>query len=252
MSYLSTILAEPSLISYWRLDEPSGTTATDQTAAHTGTYSGTPTFSQTSLVANTSDAAVLFPSTTSFVQASTGHIVGGLTNFTIECWVKYTSAAGNNKDLYCERATSGGTDIVRFSINTANTSFALLYRDTASTLNTINSGTFTAINDGNPHYVLVTKSGTTVLFYIDGVQKTGGTLTASNTLSQTTPSFIGTDPQNGLLFNAITMDEVALYNAALGSSTVTSHYTIGSTLPSSPSVVSAASILPLLSLVKKI
>lgn len=38
-SYKGAVLSQPSLISYWRLDEPGGTTAADSKGTHNGTYS---------------------------------------------------------------------------------------------------------------------------------------------------------------------------------------------------------------------
>jgi hypothetical protein len=42
-AYDAMVLAEPSLVAYWRLDEPSGTVAADALGRHHGTYRGTVT-----------------------------------------------------------------------------------------------------------------------------------------------------------------------------------------------------------------
>jgi hypothetical protein len=81
------------------------------------------------------------------------------------------------------------------------------------------------ITDTNFHHVAVTKSGSTVIFYVDGVASAPGTLTGSFTF--TTPLCIGA---NGSFQDTFlgTIDEVSLYNRALSPSEIQSIYAAGS------------------------
>ena len=58
-AYRDTVLADHP-ISYWRLDETSGTTATDVQLANTGAYVGSPTLGQPGAIVGDPDTAVSF------------------------------------------------------------------------------------------------------------------------------------------------------------------------------------------------
>jgi hypothetical protein len=91
VAYNAAILAEPSLVSYWRMDASAGTSETDRKGANTGTYSGTFTVGQAGALTVDSDAAVSFAGgkmaagNAASLQLSTG---------SFECWVTTTDSGG--------------------------------------------------------------------------------------------------------------------------------------------------------------
>src|SRR5262252_7334381 len=107
MSYATTILAEPSLVSYWQLAETAGTSAADSKGSNTGTYTGGYTLNQTPPGSQMA-GAVLFNGSSGYVLCSSGLIIGTLANSSAEAWIKTTSIGGSGgQAIYCERAASG-------------------------------------------------------------------------------------------------------------------------------------------------
>src|SRR5918912_140402 len=102
------------------------------------------------------------------------------------------------------------------------------------------------ITDTGWHHVAATKAGATVHLYIDGADVTG---TVTNRTMANNPLALSLGQSSGGSFWNGTLDEVALYRAALTASQVKSHYDTGAVTPSptpSPSdpVIAAAGDIP--------
>ena len=80
-------------ISYWRLDETSGTTATDFQHANTGAYVGSPTLGQPGALSGDPDTAVAFNGTSQYVSVPYSASLNPAT-FSVEVWAKPTGGAG--------------------------------------------------------------------------------------------------------------------------------------------------------------
>ena len=89
-SYASTVLATPGLVSYWRLDETSGTTAHDQTFDHPGAYTGAYTLNQPGALVNDSSPSVAFGG--GYVDVPNSGSIQNLSNVTLEAWVYWTGS----------------------------------------------------------------------------------------------------------------------------------------------------------------
>lgn len=223
--YAAEVAADAPLL-HWRLGEPSGTTAEDATANNRdGTYSGA-TLGVTGLLTGDADTAITLDGVDDFVSRA-GLILGALTNSTIELWTKLANGYNYaNKALYCERAAAGN-DIFKLEGNAAGDALRFTHRDDAGTL-TRPEATPTAINDNTRHHVVMTKAGTGISFYIDGVAKGTGTLNGTNTLTDAgISSRLGIDIADGSTALAATLDELALYDTALSSTRVTAHWDAG-------------------------
>jgi hypothetical protein len=138
-------------------------------------------------------------------------------------WIK-TSSVGtsNGYPLYAERGATGN-DIwkLEMSGDVAGGHIGKLqitYRDDAGTLDFIKSNG--VVNDGQWHHIAITKSGTTVVFYIDGSSSGGGTLSAGNTFTGTVESRIGSDKGDNTALYTGLVDEIRLYNTVLSSGQV--------------------------------
>lgn len=230
--YAATVRAASGLAGYWRLGEPSGTVANDVTGNHPGTYVNGPTLGVPGSIADDADTAVSFAAASSqAVLLSNNRILGGLANFSIVVRAKLGSFSGAQLALYCER---GGTnDIVRLSVTSANGRPELTYRDDAGTLNVIDASSGSYL-DGKFHTFAVTKAGTAVLLYADGVQVGSGTLTATDTMTNAgVPVYLGEDGGDPSIYMNGTLDEAAIWTRALTAAELTNlqNLAIGASIP---------------------
>jgi hypothetical protein len=142
-----------------------------------------------------------------------------LQNFTIEAWIQrssttlVTGSAGNNGVFF-----SYGSSGYGFGISSGGQ--PLLSKIDVSA---VIAGP--SITDTNLHHVAVTKSGSSVVFYVDGV---------SNSVTYSTSFSFGSTPAIGARGDTLgnsflgTLDEVSVYNRALTVSEVQSIYGAGS------------------------
>ncbi len=214
-AYSAIILAEPSLVSYWKLDEPSGTSAADSKGSNTGTYSGTYTPAVTG-IAGDGNTAVNF-STNGQVTIGNPANLQLVAPFSLEAWVKapvgdvvpiitkYSGASG----FAGWGVRFGGTTTRKFDFWTGAGGWF-----TGTTVYSLNAY----------HHVVCTLSGTTATIYVDGVLDRTGTVSLS--LATAADVVIGknntADNSNSII------DEVAVYSAALSLSDVVAHYNAGS------------------------
>jgi hypothetical protein len=220
MSYASAVLAD-SPISYYRLGESAGTQADDEQAVNHGTYVNTPTLGVAGSLVGDADTAVAFTgSQTEYVLCKTSQIVAGLTNWTVELWVK-AAAPGSFDAMYCERHATAGGGMVRLAFESGKWKFT--YEDSSAVQNTFTT-TAASINNGAWHYLCVTKAGTAVEGYQDSSTSINSlTLTAGNGMTANMDSRIGADARDSGVYLDGTIDEVALYNTALSPTRIQVH-----------------------------
>lgn len=222
MSAYSSLVLGDGPRGYWRLGE-AGYPINDSTAnglnfasgSHGGASIG---FSHASLIpSDPANGAVVFP-VGWLAQGSNLAAVDVRDVFTMEAWVQLLQLVNTaGQTVYTNWY---GTNCMR--INTANK--LELWADyygpvvCASTV---------AINDLLPHHVVVTKNGSAVHLYMDGVDVTG---TVTNYTFTSAPGWmgIGTDASgaSGNPANMV-MDEVAIYPVALSQAQVLAHYHSG-------------------------
>jgi hypothetical protein len=240
-AYSDAVLAD-SPVAYWRLGEPSGTTATDAAVGNDGTYVNTPTLGVAGLLTGDADTAV------TFTAASTEHVTLpdlslAETDCTFELWCKFTSAT-SNLWLFSEGNTASNNAFA--GIHTDNSGatgkIAMSRRNDATTQATVLSTA--AINDGAPHHVVGTYSGTQVELWVDGISQ--GTAAASGAATLNVAAI-------GALRRAAvsaafggTIDEVAVYSSVLSQARIEAHYDVGTfvatTFERSASITAAAAI----------
>jgi hypothetical protein len=216
-------------VSYWRLGETSGTTATDLgSGGNHGTYGGAYTLGVAGAPAADSNGAATFYGTTGAVTIGNVLPFERTDSFTISAWFK-TGTTG--KKLFAKMNNSGsGYRGYSISVETGD-----IYFDLVS-----NWGTTNAIEVKTPlatyvnsawHHLVVTYSGTSlasgVSMYVDGSIITP-TVLANNltaTIVDTTPLYIGTFA-GGLNFNG-SIDDVAVYNYVLTATQASNLYKAG-------------------------
>ncbi|MCW5550792.1 MAG: immunoglobulin domain-containing protein [Verrucomicrobiae bacterium] len=144
-----------------------------------------------------------------------------LQTFTIEAWVRRASTA--------HVSSSPGVDGLIFAYGGGGYGFGLdrvSGRPFLSRLRVSSVTANTSITDTNFHHLAVTKSGATVLFYVDGVAHTVAPY--SPTFTFTSPAAIGAAGDNfDASFNG-SVDDLAIYNRALSASEIQAIYNSGS------------------------
>ncbi|MCQ9163646.1 PKD domain-containing protein [Arthrobacter sp. STN4] len=228
--------ATPDL--YWRLNEPGGTTALDSSAsANPGSYSGSTTRGVAGAIAGTQDAAVAFDGSSGMVAGNKA--TAGPTTYSLELWFKTTTTQGGKLIGFGDQPAglSNSYDRHVYMRNDGTLTFGTW----TGAENTIT--TTAAYNDGTWHHLVATQSAAGMVLYLDGAS--AGTNPQAGAQDYTGYWRIGGDRTWGgagsSYFNG-SLDEVAVYGAALGADTAVEHYRSGSGTPPPPNIPPEASI----------
>src|SRR5579864_2195660 len=254
-TYFATVRGD-NPTTYWRLDDPSGSIASDSSGnGHDGTYNGGITYSATTLIPSDADPAVtLDGGGGTYVSAPTLTPLQGDNTRSVEIWFKTTS--GNSQALF----DSGGSCVSgqAFDIfltspglygnpphNTPGIDVALCGDDVY--LPDLN------LADGNFHQVVVTLSGSSVGVYVDG-RTPQGTVWNGNSWTalgaqpftlpvtpNTTAGAIWMGASHGVAGGhfAGTIDEVAVYSTVLTATQVQNHDNAAQVTLAAPVITSA-------------
>jgi hypothetical protein len=216
--YSSAVLANGPVF-YWRLDEPTGTTAADATGTgHTGTYSS-------SGVTLGEPPAITEGGTSMYVTPPTGVSIPTFPAaqtypFSIEFWVD-VAYVGQWGTLFGKVTNSGwGDGFACYSTGNPTWDFWVSgYTLPGVTFSMPEAtGTFT--------HLVATYDGTTGNVYVNGAWAASGSMAPTN-LSNAASFWVGQDG-NGFGLNAY-FDEVAFYNYVLSPTVIATHYSIGTT-----------------------
>jgi hypothetical protein len=216
------------LVSYWKLDESSGTTVTDATGTNSGTVNG-PTIGQTGKLGT----AYSFDGVNDYVSIPNSTSLNIQSNLiTLSAWVKVPTAT-DCQMIISKICTVGSHVNPYFQYNLQ------LLRDGSYFfprfwLTIGGSYSFTANETYNLslnvwHHIVGTYNGSTMILYVDGVQISSLSKTG-NITGYTAPVYLGIngalgEPNNGLI------DEVGIWSRALSSTEVSQLYNSGNGLP---------------------
>ena len=190
-----------SLVSYWALNQTSGSTATDSSGNNkTATLVGGPVWT-TGVAGN----GLQFNGTSAYVNAGTV----SLSSFTISAWVNMSSSQSGWGSIVMKQ-NSFGLEVQNGTVY-ANIGNGATWNNTVST----------PLTAGAWKHVVQTYDGTTNRIYVDGVLKASGTGAFTNASSNL---LIGSWNTTSEFFNG-KIDEVQVYNKALTSTEVQSLYT---------------------------
>src|SRR6266404_410887 len=196
------------LVSWWRGEG----NAQDQAGGNNGTLAGNVTFGPGRV-----DRAFVFTKSGDAVQIGNPANLQ-LQNFTIEAWI----ARANAKDV----SPDGNGMIFAYGVN----GYGLyLDHDGHPALTRVGANNVTstaAITDTNFHHLAVTKSGSTVVFYMDGAAYSVPAYDPG--FAFTTSASIGRRGDNAGDGFAGTIDELAVYDRALSADEIESIYDAGS------------------------
>ena len=170
MSYPSLILAEPSLLAYFRLNETvgSGTVTDSSPNAYTGSTNAGTTLGGASIVPSLADTTVTF-SSTAVITGSTGlnsALNFDRTNpFSLECWVKPNVGRGSGAQtqlIFDHRIVTNSQGYVLYlawnpTFNKTTVNFQL--NNNVSTNAIIGNTTTTDLANGNVYHIVLTYDG---------------------------------------------------------------------------------------------
>jgi hypothetical protein len=213
MSYSSEVLADSPVL-YLRCAEASGNPQDSSgNGNHVTSIVGTPTYSETGpITTDAPDKAIGLKDNASALVVPHNGTLDVDDIFTLEAWVKRDSI-GNINRIFDKQSSN-------FALVWETNNTLTLYKCDSST---IVQSTLAVTDTTTWHHCVCTKDGATTKLYIDGSDVTG-TVTNATIVSNAENLRIGCYYNQSIQFLDGTIDEVAIYPTALGSSRVQAHY----------------------------
>lgn len=229
--YSSAVLAD-NPVSYWRFQETSGTTATDQQGLNAGDIIGGVTLGQPGI--NAGETAYGFDGSSGRVDLTTSPNLTRLnpgSQITVEAWIKVGVTLSSGKSIVRYRDDVNPDS--GYGLILTGSAAPQFY--TASSSNTTYSVTGpTSVNDGQWHHVVGVKDAAGVRVYVDAVLVGSVSGTLPIYITGTPDAAIGEDGTNlnpNFYFPG-SIAEVAVYGQGLSPSQVAGHYVAsGNALP---------------------
>jgi len=215
--YRDAVLADTPL-GYWRLGESSGTTAADVSGnGRAGTYVNTPTLGSPGLLSSDADTSVTFNGVDEHVSIADAPVWQLTGDLTIEALINMTGGH-NYRTIVAKHRGSDDTSTFEFRVYSGASKLQFVQKTTSGTFMTIASQTL--VNPGTTYHVAVTKQGTTVRLYIDGILDKTATFSGA-VAANVSPARIGM--RDGTKAFGGRIDEVAIYGHALSGSRIGAH-----------------------------
>jgi len=204
-----------NLIAYYKLDETSGSTATDTIGSYDGTITGSPTQGATGKIGT----AYTFDGTAGvYIDASTGAFG---TKGSLQAWIRVpTSPTGN--DTFIGTTTIGANSAHQLKVTSAKKVYVIIGDGTGNWA-TITGGTTLA--DNTYYHVVVTwETGSTVKMYLNGTLD--GTSAVLASIGTSTDIRIGNAHNNSEAFVG-EIDEVGLWTRVISTGEISELYNSG-------------------------
>jgi hypothetical protein len=218
-SSYAAVVAADGPVSWWRLDESSGTVAADQRGVNPGTYLTGTKLGAASLLATTADAAVGFDGAKGAVKVAQSTSLNLTSPLTLEAWIKPASLPASGS--FTSILTKAESYSLQF--NGPKLEFTIIQSGTRHRLQAASG----AIAAGNVYHVVGTYDGTTQRLYINGAQVASAALSGGASATSN-PLCVGSWDGTSEFFNGV-IDEPAVYGKALTAEAVARHYTAGKT-----------------------
>lgn len=221
MSYYSATVLQDNPMAYYRLGELSGTTANDSANTYNGTISGGVTLGARDAIAGDSDAAMTFNGTSGYIALPSSLHIGGLTAFSLECWVNIAAFnAGTYPHIVAadEPGAANNGMMLYLDANAKNIAMQIGNGTTAT-----NCYEFDTLSLNRWYYVVATFDGTNIRIYLNSVLKTTVALSGSIGTPAYAMTIARASSGAGSYFPG-TLDEVAVYPSVLSQARITAHY----------------------------
>jgi hypothetical protein len=217
--------SQSGLVSYWPMDETSGTTVEDVKDNNNGTASGTTIVDGKYRKARSFDGSSDYINTGNFISlfAAPGN------TWTVGAWFKWvespvTRGTGNVSHTILGKSGGIATAATFTLYNGINTAYGTTENYTMIGLRGVNTAVSpSAVNDNNWHYAAITWDGSTAKMYFDGEYQ--GDANVGTAVEQSQNLIIGST-SNGSSSHCFqgTIDEVLLFNTALDSTQIENLY----------------------------
>lgn len=221
-SYMDEVLAD-SPVAYWRLEETSGSTVSDETGnGHQGSVQSGVTLDVTGQIGSAADldgtdtAYINVPHDTAF-QFGSG-------DFTLECWgfIRSDDSSGVSQgQSFITKYPVGDSVTPYYGLTYGGGEISFACRDSS---NNTNRDTVVSVYSFDTWYHIVgVREGDTFRLYIDGVLQVEDTDTSIDSLDNTADVNMGYWWTSGNALDGI-VDEVAIYGTALSQTRIQAHY----------------------------
>jgi hypothetical protein len=212
-TYSTSVLADGP-VSYWRLEETSGTTATDVRGLNPGTYLNTPTLGVAGLMAQPGARAVRFDGVNESVRVANSASLQLGAALTLEAWVRpaFLPASGSFASIVSK------PEAYSLQFNGPRLEFTIMQRGTRYRLQ-LPAGT---VQVGGTYHVVGTYDGATQRLYLNGTLRASRAQTGPPS-AVSHPLHIGAWNTGGEFLGGV-VDEVAVYGKTLSAARVTAHY----------------------------
>ena len=217
----STVVLDDAPLVYYKLDETSGTTATDSSGnGNHGTYINGPTLNIAPLIQD--GRAVSFDGTNDRIDGPAVNVLGDVT---VEVWYRPSSVSGTMWVM--SHAASGETEATNtsYSIRVVGGSLRMLWEDGAGANTEITPGVTLVV--GNLYHIVMERDSVakTVTTTVNGAVIT--TISYTNNPTGGSSGVLGIGHIYNTEFAAGILDEVAVYDHLLGADRVSRHYNAG-------------------------
>lgn len=215
--YLAALDTSP--VGYWRLGEGSGVTAASEvnTPANDGTIQGAVTLGVTGALTGDTDTAFSSSASNAYVQIP-GGIWTGTGDFTIAVWINTTDTTNQMK--IWDRHAPGSFDTRMFLSINRNSSGVFqsgavgLFTNSGGPSSNFGADSVT-VNDGNWHFIVAGRSGSSGFIYVDGSSVTTAGAVQSGDVHDGNNFRVAADSTLGPTYFRGSYDEVKFYDKAL-------------------------------------
>lgn len=229
-AYRAAVLGTSGVSDLWRLDETSGTTATDANGANNnGTYVSSPLSVAPLIGGETNSFARSFNGTSQYIDLSPTPF-GAPSTFSVEAWVRTSVAKASGGYHFLVSDSSADFDNgFSLVIDSSNRPVFAVARQTTS-ISRGQAVSSTTVAPNTTHHLVGTYDGTRARIYVDGVERANVIFTSDPTWNSSRDLRIGRPVSTTSLTQRYlqgSIDEPALYTTALSAATVLAHYEAG-------------------------
>jgi hypothetical protein len=231
-AYRAAVLGTSGVSDLWRLDEISGTTATDANGANNnGTYTSSPTSVAPLIGGETNSFARSFNGTSQYIDMSPTPF-GTPSTFSVEAWVRTSAAKASGGYHFLVSDSSADFDNgFSLVIDSSNRPvFAVARQNIIGQITRGQAVSPTTVAPNTTHHIVGTYDGSRARIFVDGVERANVSFNSDPTWNSSRDLRVGRPISATSLAQRYlqgSIDEPALYTTALSAATVLAHYEAG-------------------------